>query len=100
MHPLWGRSHAPQAGILSDLVAAVPSEDNPVAHSAFLLEQAATSAVQTAVKPYGDVAVSVLNPQRVVYQPAYGSIQTLQRMAQECLQHLQEQAQQRESKQQ
>ena len=74
-------------------MAAVPSKENAVGYSAYLLEQAAVSAVQTAVKAYGDVAVSVLNPQRVVYQPAYGSIQTLQRMAQECLQGLQEQQQ-------
>ena len=75
-------------------VCAAPSEQAPVAYSAYSLEQAAAAAVQTTVKPYGDVAVSILDPQRFVCQPAYGTVQMLQSMAQQCLQELQQQQQQ------
>lgn len=75
-------------------MSAVPSEEFPVARSAYLLEQAAAAAVQTVVKQYGDVAVSILSPSKIVCEPAYGTVQTLQVMAQKCLQSLQKQQQQ------
>ena len=69
--------------------------DHPVFDSAFRLQEAAQAAVRQVIGTYGQDCESILN--RIAYQPAYGSKDSVLAMARLSLQKVRD-AQQQENK--
>ena len=67
-------------------------KDHPVFASAFRLQKIAEAAVQKVIGTYSQDCQSILN--RLAFQPAYGSKDSVQAIAQQWLQKIRESQQQ------